>query len=103
MELLGQISIPELTEIQLQALTEIAEKTARDYVLSKVPKRNIIALDIAIESAGAETITISVDVDLTISPLMTTHDAQKLASEASKVAFQAIEQYLRELPCQFKT
>jgi hypothetical protein len=34
---------------------------------------------------------------------MKTHDAQKLASEASKVAFQAIEQYLRELHCQFKT
>lgn len=100
---MGQISIPELTEIQLQALTEIAEKAARDYIVSKVTKRNVTTLNIAVESAGVETVTISVEVDLTMSPLMKIQHAQKLAGEATKVAFQAIERYLEKLRCQFKT
>lgn len=87
----------------MQTLSEIAEKVARDYVLSKVPQRKISTLDIVVETAGSKPVTISVDIDLALSPLMRAYDAEKLANEATEKAFAAIEQYLRELSCKSKT
>ena len=52
---------------------------------------------------GSKPVTVSVDVDLTLSPLIKTTSAEKLASEATEKAFEAIEQGLRELSCKSKT
>ena len=103
MKLLERVGIPELTENQMQTLSEIAEKAAGDYVLSKVPQRKISALNITVETVGSKPITISVDVDFVLSPLMKTYNMKKLASEATEKAFEAIEQFLRELSCKSKT
>ncbi len=103
MTLLEEIGIPELTEDQMETLSEIAEQTARDYILSKVSKRKISTLEITVETEGSKPVTISVDVDLALSPLMKKYDAEKLADEAAEKAFEAIEQYLRELSCKSKT
>jgi len=102
-KLLERVGIPELTENQMQTLSEIAEKAAGDYVLSKVPQRKISALNITVETVGSKPITISVDVDFVLSPLMKTYNMKKLASEATEKAFEAIEQFLRELSCKSKT
>ncbi len=96
------MGIPELTEDQMQTVSEIAEKTARDYVLSKIPQRKIATLDIAVETEGSKPVTIIIDVDLVLSPLMKTYDAKKLANEATEKAFEAIEQYFSELSCKFR-
>jgi len=101
--LLLEIGIPELTEDQMQILSEIAEKAAREHVLSKVPQRKILTLDITVETVGSKPVTVSVDVDLTLSPLMRTANAEKLANEATEKAFEAVEQCLRELSCKSKT
>lgn len=103
MRFLQEIGLPELTEDQMQTLSEIAEKAARNHVLSKVHQRKILTLDIAIETVGSKPVTVSVDVDLTLSPLIKTTSAEKLASEATEKAFEAIEQCLRELSCKSKT
>jgi hypothetical protein len=100
---LEDIGIPELTEDQMQTLSEIAEKAASDYVQSKVPRRKISKLDIAIETTGSKPVTISVDIDLTLSPLMRQTNATKLADEAVQKAFEAIDHFLRELSCRSKT
>jgi hypothetical protein len=100
---LERIGIPELTEDQMQTLSEIAEKAAKDYVLSKVPQRKISALNITVETIGSKPVTVSVDVDLVLSPLMKTYNVKKLASEATDKAFEAIEQCLRELSCRSRT
>ena len=97
-----EIGIPELTEEQMQTLSEIAEKAARDYILSKVSRRKISVLDLAVEIVGSKPVTVSVDVDLVLSPLMKTFNAGKLANEATEKAFEAIEQCLRELSCKSK-
>ncbi|MDH5448283.1 MAG: DUF3194 domain-containing protein [Candidatus Bathyarchaeota archaeon] len=102
MKLLERIGIPELTEDQMQTLSEIAEKAARDYVLSKVPQRKISALGITVETVGSKPVTVSVDVDLVLSPLMKPYNVEKLANEATEKAFEAIEQCLRELSCKSK-
>jgi hypothetical protein len=101
-KLLEEIGIPELTEDQMQTLSETAEKAARDYVLSKVPKGKISALDITVEVVGSKPVTVEVDVDLMLSPLMKKYE-EKLADEAAEKAFEAAEQYLRELKCKSKT
>ncbi len=102
MKLLEEIGIPELSEEQMQELSEIAEEAARNYVLSKVPQRKISALEIAVETVGSKPVTVSVDVDLALSPLMRAYNVEKLASEAAEKAFEAAEQYLRELSCRSK-
>ncbi len=102
-KLLEDIGIPELTENQMQILSETAEKTARGYILSKVPKRKISKLDITVETAGVKPLTISVDIDLELSPLMKKINEKKLANEAVEKALEAVEKYLRELSCRFKT
>ena len=102
-KLLEEMGIPELTEDQMQMLSEIAEKTARDYILSKVPKRKISALEIIVETEGSKPVNVSIDIDLELSPLMKTYNTEKLADEATEKAFEAIEQYFRELSCRSKT
>lgn len=87
----------------MQTLSEIAEKAAGDYIQSKVPRRKISKLDIIVETTGSKPVTISVDVDLALSPLMRTTNAAKLADEAVQKAFEAIDQFLRELSCRSKT
>jgi hypothetical protein len=96
---LEEIGIPELTPVQLEKLCEIAEKTARDYVYSKVSPRQITDLNISIDAEGAKPVTVSVDVELTLSPLMKDYDAEKLAKEATSKAFQTIKEFLSELAC----
>lgn len=103
MKLLEEIGISELTEEQMQTLSETAEEAARDHILSMVPKRKISTLDITVEAVGTKPVTISVDVDLALSPVMKTCNAEKLTHKATERAFEAAEQYLRELSCKSKT
>ena len=86
----------------MQTLSETAEKAARDHVLSKVPKGKISALDIAVEVVGSKPVTVEIDIDLALSPLIRRTDEEKLADEAAEKAFEASELYLRELKCKSK-
>ena len=103
MKLLQEIGIPELTENQMQTLSEIAEKTARAYVFSKVSQRKISRLDISIETAGTKPVKVTVNIDLKLSPLLKILNEEKLANEAAERALEAVEHCLRELSCRSKT
>ena len=94
-----EIGIPELTSEQMEKLCEIGEKAARDYIHSKVSPRQITELDISIDTEGSKPVTVSVEVELTLSPLTKDYDAEKLAKEATSKAFQAIKEFLSELAC----
>lgn len=91
--------ILELTLEQVEELCEIAEETAREYVLSKVPPRRISTLNVTVDAEGTKPITINVDVEVVLSPLMKNFDVEKLVKEATERAFASIEKYLRELSC----
>lgn len=93
------IGITKLTAKQLSKLCEIGEQTARAYVLSKVPEKRISTLDITVETEGSKPVTVNVEVELTLSPLMKNFNVDQLAKEATEKAFQAIKDYLRELSC----
>lgn len=94
-----EIGIPELTPKQLEKLCEIGEKTAREYVLSKVSSRKISELNITVDTEGAKPVTVKIDVEIGLSPLMKNYDAEKLAKEATQKAFESIKEYLSELAC----
>lgn len=97
-----EIGIPELTSKQVEELCEIAEETAREYILSKVPSRRVSTLNITVDTEGTKPITVSVDVEVTLSPLMKNYNVEELTREATKKAFASAERYLRELTCKSK-
>lgn len=97
-----EIGIPELKSEQIEELCSIVEKTARQYVLSKVSSKRIEALNISVETEGTKPVRLTVDVDVSLSPLMKKFNVQKLVDEAIKEAFTSAENYLRELKCHSK-
>jgi hypothetical protein len=97
--LLEEIGIPELTSEQMETLCTIAEKAARDHVLSKVPSRKVSVLNITVDTEGSKPVTVNVEVEIVLSPLMKNYNVKKLANEATTQAFKAVEAYLRELTC----
>lgn len=96
-----EIGISELTSEQVETLCAIAEKAAREYVLSKVSSRKVSILNITVDTEGTKPVTVNVEVEITLSPLMKNYNVKKLASEATNQAFNAVEAYLRELACRF--
>jgi len=97
-----EIGIPELKSEQVEELCSIVEKTARQYVISKVSPKRIEALNISVETEGTKPVRLTVDVDVLLSPLMKKFNVQKLVDEAIKEAFTSAENYLRELKCHSK-
>jgi len=96
MEALG---ISELTTEQIEELCLIAEKAAREYVLSKVPSKKIETLDISAEAEGEKPVALKIDVTVTLSPSMRNFDVQRVADEAVREAFISAEKHLREIAC----
>jgi hypothetical protein len=98
-EFVEELGLSELTSEQIEELCVIAEKAARVYVLSKVSSKRVEKLDISVEAEGTKPVTLTVDVDIALSPLMKNFDVQKLVKEAMEEAFKSAEKYLRELAC----
>ena len=96
------IGLPELTPEQVEELCSKAEEAAREYVLSKVPPKRVETLNISVETEGGKPLTLTVDVEIVLSPLMQEYDVQRLADEAVKEAFKSAEKYLRELKCRLQ-
>lgn len=99
---LEEIGLPELNSKQVEELCEIGEKAVRDYISSKISARRISALDVTIDVEGAKPITVNIDIEIVLSPLMKDYDAKKLVNEAKQKAFSAIEAYLRNIACRPK-
>jgi len=99
---LEEIGIPELTSEQMEELCEIAEKATREQILTKVSLRRITDLNVTVDIEGSKPVTVNVDVEITLSPLMKGYNVQRLVNEAKDHAFAAVEKYLRELTCKSK-
>lgn len=92
-----ELGIQELTSEQIEALCLAAENVARKHILSKVPSKMVEKLSISIEAEGEKPVTLTVDIDVALSPQTKNFDAQKLVDEAVKEAFKSVENYLRKL------
>jgi len=97
-----ELGLPELTTEQIEELCSITEEAAREYVLSKVPSKRIETLNISVEAEGTKPVTLTVEIDVALSPLMKDFDVQKLVDEAVNEAFTSAKKYLRELKCHSK-
>lgn len=99
-----ELGLPELTPEQVEELCSAAEEAARAYILSRVPPKRVETLNISadVEMESGKPLTLTVEVELTLSPLMRDFDVQKLADEAVKEAFGVAEKYLRELKCRLQ-
>lgn len=94
-----EIVLPELTSEQIEELCLEVENAARAYVLSKVPPKRIEALNVSVETEDTKPLTLTVEVEILLSPLMKKFDVQKLVNEAVREAFTSAERYLRKLMC----
>jgi len=101
-ELVEELGLPELTTEQIEELCSIAEEATREHVLSKVPSKKIEKLNISVETEGTKPVTLTVEIDIALSPLMKDFDVQKLVDEAVAEAFISAKKYLRELKCHSK-
>jgi len=99
---LEEIGIPILTPEQVEELCEIAEEAARKYVLSQIPVHRVSDLNLTIDIQGLKPLTVNVDLEVKLSPLMKDYNVEKLAEEAKERAFSALENRLRKLACQSK-
>ncbi|MEA2089817.1 MAG: DUF3194 domain-containing protein [Thermoproteota archaeon] len=97
-----EIGIPKLSLEQIATLCEIAERAARIYILSKVPSRRISTLNITVETGGAKPVSVTMDVEVTLSPLMKNYDVEKLVSKAKEKAFSSVKKHLEKLACKSK-
>jgi len=97
-----ELGIPELTSEQIEELCSIAEEAARKYVFSHVSQKRIELLNISVEAEGTKPVTLTVDTDIILSPIMKDFDVQKLVKEATKEALKEAEKYLRKLKCQLQ-
>jgi cytochrome c oxidase assembly protein Cox11 len=94
---LVDIGIPELSDEQIETLSQIAENVARKYIFSKINQKLVENLNIRIEAEGAKPIYFTIEVDLALLPEAKNIKEKTLSEEGVKVAFEAIETYLRKL------
>lgn len=99
---MAENGIPELTAEQVSELCERAEQAARNYVLFKISTSRIVTLDVTVDAEGTKPVNVTVDVNVVLSPLMKDFNVEALTKEATKKAFDSIEEYLRELRCKPK-
>ena len=93
---MGGLKVSSLTYDQLVKICEEAEEAARRRILSEVSQRKISDLNITVDAEGGETLTITVDVELTLSPTARNVDVKNLTDEAVRAAFESIERRLRD-------
>lgn len=92
-----ELDISELDSQQLEEICLIMEESARKYVLSKVPSKRIEELVIKVETRGTKPVTLTVDIDVVLSPLMRKFKVKQLVDQAVKEAITAAETYMRGL------
>lgn len=97
-----ELGLEELTDKQIEDLCLKAEEAARKHILSKVPSKNIDALNITVEAEGAKPVSLKVEVDLELSQSTRNIKVRQITDEAVKTAFASAEHYLRGLSCRSK-
>jgi hypothetical protein len=94
---MGELGFPELTTEQIELLCQTAEDAARKHVLTKVSSKDVDRLDISVEAEGTKPVSVTVEIDLALSPKIKDVDAQALVKEAADAGQMAAENFLRNL------
>jgi hypothetical protein len=94
---MGELGFPELTTEQIELLCQTAEDTARKFVLSKLSSKDVDRLDISVEAEGTKPITVTVEINLALSPQTKSVDPETLVKEAVSEGQKAAENFLRKI------
>ena len=97
-----EIGLQELTPEQQEQLCILAEKTAREYILAKIPSRKINTLNITVEIDRKIPTTVNVETEIQLAPTEKNIDINQLAKQATQKALQATDKYLRQTACKSK-
>ena len=92
-----ELGIPELTTEQIETLCQTAENAARKEVLAKVSSKMVDKLDVSVEAEGSKPVNLTVEIELNLTLEAKGIDAEELVKEATSIAHQAAEKYLRSL------
>ena len=92
-----ELSIPELTTEQTELLCQTAENAAKKHILSKVSNKQIHRLDICVEAEGTKPLTVTVEIDLILTPETKDVDVETLVKEAAAAGQSAAENFLRKI------
>jgi len=94
---MGELGFPELTTEQIELLCQTAEDAARKHVLSKVSSKEVDRLDISVEAEGTKPVSVTVEINLALSPQTKNVDAQALVKDAASEGQKAAENFLRKI------
>jgi hypothetical protein len=92
-----ELGFPELTTEQIELLCQTAENAARKHILTKISSKDIDRLDISVEAEGTKPVSVTVEIDLALSPQTKNVDAQALVKEAVGVGQMTAEKFLRKI------
>lgn len=93
------MQITQLSDEQLEKICEIAEEAARKHAESKVPRREIADLTVAVDLEGTDALKLNIEAEVTLSSNLKGINVEALAKDSVKAAFEATEKYLRENGC----
>jgi hypothetical protein len=77
----GDLSIPDLAQQQIEELCAVAEAAARKHVLSQVPRVKTEKPNISVEAEGTRPMGWEIDADVGLSHIMKNFDVQQLVNE----------------------
>lgn len=83
-----------LSDQELDEISEIAVKSAEDFIYSRVSKKEILDLDIKVELDYDKGLDVDIHVDIQLDPLSKSDSS--MAEEAAEFAITQIDKYLSE-------
>ena len=84
----------KLSDQELDEISELAIKSAEDFIYSKVSKKQILDLDIKVELDYHDGLDVDIHVDIQFDPL--SRADKNIADEAAAHAIEEIDKYLAE-------
>ena len=82
----------EFSDAQLNEILEVAVSSAEGFVLSHVPKKEIIDMDISLELIYSDKLDVDIIVEIVFDELSTADP--KIADEAADYALKEVEKFL---------
>ena len=84
----------KLSDQELDEISELAIKSAEDFIYSKVSKKQILDLDIKVELGYHDGLDVDIHVDIQFDPL--SQPEENIAEEAADHAIAEIDSFLAE-------
>lgn len=92
-----EIGLPPLNENDLEMLCDLGDNKIKKFIFSKIAKSKVDILESTIEINNDNNIcNIDIELDLEI-PSLSSIEVNKIAEDAIKMAFEAIENKLKEI------